>query len=72
MKKVNNVLNIVFMNALTNGQIQEENPSKYIANFNKTYSKFNQILNTHFIELNGYGIENDAFEKFLTARSVSI
>lgn len=71
-KKVNNVLNIVFMDALTNGQIQEENPSKYIANFNKTYSKFNQILNTHFIDLNGYGIENDDFENFLTARSVSI
>ncbi len=71
-KKVNNVLNIVFMDALTNGQIQEENPSKYIANFNKSYSKFNQILNTHFIDFNGYGIENDDFEKFLISRSKSV
>lgn len=71
-KKINHVLNIVFMDALTNVQIQDENPSKYVNEFNNLYSNFNQILQSHFIEIDGFGINADDFDLFLLSRSKTI
>lgn len=66
---VNNVVNIVFMDAITNDQISNRNPSDYIAEFALANPNFVEALASHYISLNGYGIEQDDFNAFLNARS---
>lgn len=66
---VNNVVNIVFMDAITNDQISNRNPSDYIAEFSKENDQFAEVLESHYISLNGYGIFDDNFITFLNARS---
>ena len=67
--KVNSIVNIVFMDALTNQQIGNSNPSEYIAAFSQNNGDFNSILHSHFIDINGFGIEADNFDLFLQSRS---
>ena len=66
---VNNVVNIVFMDAVTNGQISNRNPSDYIAEFANDNPHLEKALESHYISLKGHGIEDDDFFKFLNARS---
>ena len=66
---VNNVVNIVFMDAVTNDQISNRNPSDYVGQFNGENPDFAAALDSHYIEVNGYGLENDEFHIFLNARS---
>lgn len=66
---VNNVVNVVFMDAITNDQISNRNPSDYISAFSSSNSGFAEIIESHYISLNGYGIDNDDFLTFLNARS---
>ncbi len=66
---VNNVVNIVFMDAITNDQISNRNPSDYITEFQKNNPKLAEALESHYIELNGYGIKDDNFFTFINARS---
>ena len=67
--KVNCVVNIVFMDALTNQQIGNRTPSDYIAEYTSTNESFSDLLGTHFIEMTEFGIESDDFDQFLKARS---
>ncbi len=66
---VNNVVNIVFMDALTNDQISNRNPSEYISDFSRQNPYFENTLKSHYISLNGYGIYEDDFYAFVNARS---
>ena len=66
---VNNVVNIVFMDAITNDQISNRNPSDYIAEFAQANPNFTEALESHYISLQGYGIAEDNFFTFLNARS---
>lgn len=66
---VNNVVNIVFMDAITNDQISNRNPSDYIAEFSQSNPAFAEALESHYISLNGYGILEDDFFAFMNARS---
>ena len=66
---VNNVVNIVFMDAITNDQISNRNPSDYIAEFSQSNPAFAEALESHYISLNGYGIFEDDFFAFMNARS---
>lgn len=65
----NNVVNIVFMDAITNEQISNANPSEYIKDFMDTNPRLEEALNSHYISLHGYGIENNNYLLFLNARS---
>ena len=69
---VNNVVNIVFMDAITNDQISNRNPSDYIEEFSLSNKHFDETLESHYITLNGYGIEEDDFYKFLNSRSKAL
>ena len=66
---VNNVVNIVFMDSVTNNQIKNQNPSKYIKKFGRKNSRMSSILKSHYIAKIGFGIENDDFYEFINARS---
>lgn len=68
----NNVVNIVFMDAITNDQVSNQNPSDYIKYFSEANPDLQMVLDTHYIALNGYGIENDDFYAFLNARSKAL
>lgn len=65
----NNVVNIVFMDAITNDQISNRNPSDYIAEFEKENPKLAEALESHYIGLIGYGLKEDNFFAFVNARS---
>ena len=66
---VNNVVNIVFTDALTINQISNRNPSDYIAEFTAANPDLTEALDSHYIDLSGYGIASDDFSEFLNARS---
>ena len=80
-KDVDNVINIVFMDALTNNQIDNRNPSVYIPEYSERTPEenplpnaeiipaFGDILSTHYISLEGFGIENDNYHLFINSRS---
>lgn len=65
----NNVVNIVYMDAVTNDQISNRNPSDYIAEFEKENPKLAIALESHYIDLNGYGIFDDDMFAFVNSRS---
>ena len=69
---VNCVVNVIFMDALTNQQIGNKNPSEYIGEYISGNNKFNDLLNSHYIDLSGFGIENNDFQAFLKARSEAL
>ena len=66
---MNNVVNIIFMDAVTNTQISNKNPSKYIREFSKKNPKLSNKLKSHYISRNGYGIDENDYFSFLNARS---
>lgn len=66
---VNNVVNIVFMDAITNDQISNRTPSDYITDFANANPNFTEALESHYISLHGYGIAEDDYFTFLNARS---
>ena len=55
--------------ALTNDKINNKNPSQYIPEFKNKIEDFDKILKSHFISLEGFGLEEDDFEVFLESRS---
>lgn len=65
----NNVVNIVFMDAVTNDQISNRNPSDYISEFAVDNPNLAIALESHYISEQGYGIGEDDFILFLNARS---
>ena len=66
----NSLINITFVSDhLNKRKIGAKAPSIYITDFQDENSQINQALQTHFIDLDGFGIESDDYETFLYARA---
>ena len=66
----NSLVNITFVSDRLNKRIiRARAPSSYIGNFKDENSNINKALNSHFIDLNGFGIESDDYNTFLKARA---
>ena len=68
----NNVVNIVFMDAITNDQVSNQNPSEYVKYFEEANPDLSTVLDSHYIAINGYGISDDDFYTFLNSRSKAL
>jgi hypothetical protein len=69
----NSLMNITFVSDhLNKRKIRASAPSIYIKDFSEENSKIAQTLSSHFIDLNGYGIESDDYEIFLKQRAARI
>ncbi len=70
---INSLMNITFVSDhLNKRKIGAKAPSQYIADFYDENSQINKALQSHFIDLNGFGIESDDYEVFLSARAKRI
>lgn len=66
----NSLINMTFVSAyLSKKFIRARAPSNYIGDFKDENSNINKALISHFIDLNGFGIESDDYNIFLKARS---
>lgn len=66
----NSLVNITFVSDhLNKRKIGAKAPSVYINDFNDENSEINIALNSHFIDLKGFGIESDDYATFLAKRS---
>ncbi|MDF1817912.1 MAG: DUF262 domain-containing protein [Immundisolibacteraceae bacterium] len=66
----NSLVNITFVSDhLNKRKIGAKAPSIYIADFQDENSQINKALQTHFIDLDGFGIESNDYETFLNARA---
>lgn len=66
----NSMANITFVSDhLNKRKIGAKAPSTYISDFKDENSDINKALNTHFIDLNGFGIDSDDYDIFLKARA---
>jgi len=66
----NSLVNITFVSDhLNKRKIGAKAPSQYIADFRDENSQINKALQTHFIDLEGFGIESNDYETFLQARA---
>ncbi len=69
----NSIVNITFVSdQLNKRKIGANPPSNYIAKFKEENSNINKALNSHLIDLEGFGIECDDYETFLNARAKRI
>lgn len=69
----NSLINITFVSDhLNKRKIGAKAPSVYIGDFHDENSEIDVALNSHFIELNGFGIESDDYATFLSKRSQRI
>jgi hypothetical protein len=69
----NSLINITFVSDhLNKRKIGAKAPSIYITDFQDENSQINKALQTHFIGLDGFGIESDDYETFLNARAKMI
>ena len=59
------------MDALTNNQIDNDNPSVYIPKLLEKNPELEDALLTHYICINDFGIEDDDYIAFLNSRSRS-
>jgi hypothetical protein len=66
----NSLINITFVSDhLNKRKIGAKAPSIYINDFQDENSQINKALQTHFIELDGFGIESNDYEMFLKERA---
>ncbi|CAM3097710.1 GmrSD restriction endonuclease domain-containing protein [Rariglobus hedericola] len=66
----NSLVNITFVSDhLNKRKIGAKAPSVYIRDFHDENSEINIALNSHFIDLKGFGIESDDYATFLAKRS---
>jgi len=66
----NSLVNITFVSDRLNKRtIRSRAPSSYIGDFSDENSDINKALNSHFIDINGFGIESDDYDTFLKARA---
>ena len=66
----NSLMNITFISDhLNKREIGAKCPSNYISKFKDGNDKIEEALNSHFIKLDGFGIENDDYDTFLNARA---
>ncbi len=69
----NSLINITFVSDhLNKHKIGARAPSDYIGDFKNENSDINKPLNSHFIDINGFGIESDDYKTFLKARAERI
>ncbi len=70
IKNENSLMNITLVsNKLNKQKIGSTSPSEYIENFKKGNENINESLDSHFIGLQKFGIENNDYESFLQARA---
>ena len=66
----NSLMNITFVSDhLNKRKIGSKSPATYIGDFKDENDQINTALNSHFIDLNGFGIESDDYAVFLQARA---
>lgn len=66
----NSLVNITFVSDhLNKRKIGAKAPSQYIADFQDENSQINKALQTHFIDIEGFGIESNDYNTFLQARA---
>ncbi len=66
----NSIVNITFVSDRLNKRvIRDKSPSSYINAFKDENPDINKALNSHFIDIDGFGIEDDDYETFLNARA---
>lgn len=66
----NSLVNITFVSDhLNKRKIGSKSPSTYIGDFQEENPEINKALGSHFIDLNGFGIESNDYDTFLKARS---
>lgn len=69
----NSLLNITFVSdRLNKRKIGAKSPSNYIGEFQDENADINKALHSHFIDLNGFGIESDDYGTFLQSRAKRI
>lgn len=69
----NSLMNIVLVSDhLNKRKIGSKAPSVYIGDFSLQNNEINTALNSHFIDINGYGIESDDYQLFLSTRAEKI
>ncbi len=69
----NSLVNITFVSDhLNKRKIGAKSPSNYIGDFQDENSEINKALNSHFIDLNGFGIDSDDYDTFLQSRAKRI
>ena len=69
----NSLMNITFISDWQNKKIiGSKAPSVYIGAFSDEYPEIDQALKSHFIDLNGFGIEDDNYSIFLRERAKRI
>ncbi len=69
----NSLINITLVSDnLNKRKIGTKSPSVYIKDFSQDNTEIETALNSHFIELNGFGIENDDYDLFLQKRAEKI
>jgi hypothetical protein len=66
----NSLVNITFVSDhLNKRKIGAKAPSTYISDFQYENTDINKALSSHFIDLEGFGIESDDYDAFLKARA---
>lgn len=69
----NSLVNITFVSEhLNKRKIGSKSPSQYISDFQDDNSQINVALRSHFIDIEGFGIESNDYNTFLKARSKRI
>ncbi len=68
----NSLVNTTFVSDnLNRRKIRSKPPYSYIGTFKKDdHKKIDKALKSHFIDLKGFGIEEDDYETFLQARAL--
>lgn len=66
----NSLMNITFVSDhLNKRKIGAKSPSQYIGDFHDENSQINKALQSHFIDIEGFGIESNDYNIFLQARA---
>jgi hypothetical protein len=66
----NSLINITFVSdQLNKRKIGAKAPSNYISEFHDENPDINKALNSHFIGIDGFGIESDDYDTFLQSRA---
>lgn len=70
MLNSNSLVNITFVSDhLNKRKIGAKAPSQYINDFQDENSQINKALQSHFVDIEGFGIESNDYDTFLQARA---